>query len=222
MLRLIKNLAGFLVVLVVAGAVASPLHAGTAGETSEELLAALGRRIQNIKSYAVTVRYTRRSGTTLKRNVVRYESWGPSLNIRIRYLEGERAGVEALYTASQNLVKIRLPYLPITLSLNPDEVGGDRPIYETHLRNIIGRLREPGWEAKKLTLVGSSEWPRWALTMENRRLAQRVLLVVDERQWLPVRIERFKAGTSDYEVWKFEDYSVDPPLYGDAPKKLYW
>jgi hypothetical protein len=47
--------------------------------------------------------------------------------------------------------------------------------------------------------------------MENRYLQQRVILMVDQRQWLPRRIERFKSNTSDYEVWKFEDYLLDPP-----------
>lgn len=202
-------------------ALAVPAWAGAVNEKTGELLDALRQRVQGIRGYAVTIHYTKKDGDNLKRNVVRYESWGPSLNIRIRYLEGERAGVEAFYTAKRNKVEVKLPHLPVTLSLNPDDLGGERPIYETDLRAIVGQLQAPGWEARELTLDESVGWPFWALTMENRLNGQRVVLMVDKKHWLPRRIERFESGSSDYEVWKFEDYLLDPPSKIKAPKKLY-
>ncbi len=207
--------------LLVTVGLAVPLRAGPYHGRPADILATLGKRIEAIRGYAVTIRYTKRSGGDLKRNVVRYESWGPSHTIRIRYLEGERAGVEALYTADQHKVQVRLPYLPVTLSLSPEELGGDRRIYETDLRSIIGQLRSPSWEVKDLTAAGALEWPAWALTMENRYLGQRVVLVVDQSQWLPLRIERFKSRTSDYEVWKFEDYRLYPTPETQNPRETY-
>ncbi len=56
--------------------------------------------------------------------------------------------------------------------------------------------------------------------MVNRSLGQRVVLVVDRRQWLPTRIERFDATSSEaYAVWTFEDYRVDPPSTTEASDK---
>lgn len=208
--RLVNNLAKILKALLLVIFVATPLRAGMVRDRPGELLDALRQRVQGIKGYAVTIHYTKRTGGNLKQNVVRYESWGAPQNIRIRYLKGERAGMEAFYTASQNKVQVSFPHLPVTLSLNPDDLGGDRRIYETDLCTIIQQLQSPGWEIKDFSLDESLEWPLWALTMENRYLGQRVVLMVDKRQWLPKRIERFKSNTSDYEVWKFEDYLLDP------------
>jgi hypothetical protein len=202
-------------------ALVAPALAGTVRERPKELLDALRQRVQGIRGYAVTIHYTKKNSDGLKRNVIRYESWGPSVNIRIRYLEGERAGLEALYTASRNKVEVKLPHVPVTLSLNPDELGGERPIYETDLRTIVGQLQSPGWEVKDLTLDESVGWPLWALTMENPVIGQRVVLRVDQKNWLPRRIELFKSGSSEYEVWKFEDYLVDPPSQDKAPVRLY-
>lgn len=207
-----------LLTLAIVVASASPLLAGTVSETSGALMATLKQRIQDIKGYAVTIRYTKVEGKSLKRNVVRYESWGPPLNIRIRYLEGERAGMEALYTSSRHTVQVRLPHLPMTLSVDPDEIGGDRRIYETHLLTIIGQLEEPGWEVKDLSRLDTPEEPMWALTMDNRHLDQRVVLLVDQGQLLPRRIERFKR--SSHEVWKFEDYQLDPPAAADGTQAV--
>jgi hypothetical protein len=209
--RLVNNLVKTLKALLLVIFVATPLRAGMVRDQPGELLDALRQRVQGIRGYAVTIHYTKRTGGNLKQNVVRYESWGAPQNIRIRYLKGERAGMEAFYTASQNKVQVSFPHLPLTLSLNPDDLGGDRRIYETDLRTIVQQLQSPGWEIKDFSLDESLEWPLWALTMENRYLQQRVVLMVDQRQWLPRRIERFKSNTSDYEVWKFEDYLLDPP-----------
>jgi hypothetical protein len=209
--RLVNNLVKTLKALLLVIFVATPLRAGMVRDQPGELLDALRQRVQGIRGYAVTIHYTKRTGGNLKQNVVRYESWGAPQNIRIRYLKGERAGMEAFYTASQNKVQVSFPHLPLTLSLNPDDLGGDRRIYETDLRTIVQQLQSPGWEIKDFSLDESLEWPLWALTMENRYLGQRVVLMVDQRQWLPRRIERFKSNTSDYEVWKFEDYLLDPP-----------
>jgi hypothetical protein len=209
--RLVNNLVKTLKALLLVIFVATPLRAGMVRDQPGELLDALRQRVQGIRGYAVTIHYTKRTGGNLKQNVVRYESWGAPQNIRIRYLKGERAGMEAFYTASQNKVQVSFPHLPLTLSLNPDDLGGDRRIYETDLRTIVQQLQSPGWEIKDFSLDESLEWPLWALTMENRYLQQRVILMVDQRQWLPRRIERFKSNTSDYEVWKFEDYLLDPP-----------
>lgn len=208
--------------LLLVGLLASPLRAGTVGERPKELLDALRQRVQEIKGYAVTIHYTKRSGTSLKSNVIRYESWGASQNIRIRYLEGDRAGVEALYTAAQHKVEVRLPHLPVTLSFDPEELDGDRRIYETDLGTIIAQLQNPAWEITGLKpedSLGNEPGesvarPLWALTMVNRYLGQWVVLIVDARQWLPRRIERIKSNGEDYEVWKFEDYRLDPPADG--------
>lgn len=209
--RVMRALARTFKALLVVLLLAAPLLAGTVSERPRELLEVLRQRVQGIRGYAVTIHYTKRTGDNLKQNVVRYESWGASENIRIRYLEGERAGMEAFYTASQHKLEVRFPNLPVTLSLNPDDLGGDRRIYETNLYAIVRQLQSPGWEIKDFSLDKSLEWPAWALTMENRFLGQRVVLMVDQRQWLPRRIERFKSDTSDYEVWKFEDYLLEPP-----------
>lgn len=205
------------------GLLAAPLWAGTVEERPRALLDALRQRVQEIKGYAVTIHYTKRSGDILKSNVIRYESWGASKNIRIRYLEGDRAGVEAVYTAAQHRVQVRLPHLPLTLSFKPEELDGDRRIDETDLRTIVGQLQNPAWEITDLSLedsradsrnsprLSSLDRPLWALTMENRYLGQRVVLILDRKQWLPRRIERIKSDGEDYEVWKFEDYRLDPP-----------
>ena len=138
----------------------------------------------------------------------------------VRFLEGEKAGVEALYTASDHMVKVKFPHLPMPIFIDADELRGDRRIYETHLEAIIGQLDGPGWEATGLRVVDSADWPVWALTMVNRSLGQRVIIVVDRRQWLPTRIERFDATSSEaYEVWTFEDYRVDPPSITKASDK---
>jgi len=198
----------------------TPLHAGTMKTSTGEVLATLRQRIQDLTGYAVTIRHTKKSGGSLKQSLVRYELWGPSHNIRIRFLEGEKAGVEALYTASDHMVKVKFPHLPMPIFIDADELRGDRRIYETHLEAIIGQLDGPGWEATGLRVVDSADWPVWALTMVNRSLGQRVIIVVDRRQWLPTRIERFDATSSEaYEVWTFEDYRVDPPSITKASDK---
>lgn len=195
----------------------SPLHAGTRATSSEEVLATLRQRIEGLRGYAVTIRHTKKNGKSLKHSVVRYESWGPSLTIRIRFLEGEKAGIEALYTAAEHRVKVNVPHLPVPFFINADDFGGDRRIYETHLGALIAQLDDPGWEVAGLNRLDSVDWPAWALTMVNHSLDQRVVLVVDQRQWLPTRIELFGALSSDsYEVWNFEDYRVDPPSPTEA------
>ncbi len=197
-----------------------PLHAGTMKTITGEVIATLRQRIEGLRGYAVTIRHTKKSGGSLKQNLVRFESWGPSHNIRIRFLEGDKAGIEALYSASDHKVKVKFPHLPMPIFIDADELRGDRRIYETHLEAIIGQLDGPGWEATGLRVVDSADWPVWALTMVNRSLGQRVIIVVDRRQWLPTRIERFDATSSDsYEVWTFEDYRVDPPSTTEASDK---
>lgn len=218
-----RNLLGPSVAFLLVGLLASPLWAGTVEERPKVLLDALRQRVQEIKGYAVTIHYTKRSGDVSKSNVIRYESWGASQNIRIRYLEGDRAGVEAIYTAAQHKVQVRLPHLPLTLSFRPEELDGDRRIYETDLRTIVGQLQNPAWEitdispedspgdSVNISPRSSLDRPLWALTMENRYLGQRVVLILDRKQWLPRRIERIKSDGGVHEVWMFEDYWLDPP-----------